>query len=207
MRPARHRIRPLLYMMIGILVGLGSGFILFWGFPAAEATISPSPVIETGSPAFGEGTETGQASAQFGMKVGAPAPDFVLEAVNGEEYRLSDLRGNVVLLNFWATWCGPCLVEMPLLEAAYQDHKDDGFLILAVNDGESVQEVRAFGEENGLSIPLLLDPGRIVQRLYEIRGYPSSVLIDEQGQIRFIHIGLVQERQLNDYLNELGIGL
>lgn len=204
MRTTGYRVHPLLYVFIGLLIGAGFGFILFWGFPVGDPAGPQrleSESVEAGAvvPVAGE-------DATFGMQVGALAPDFALEDVNGAAYRLSDLQGEVVLLNFWATWCGPCLVEMPLLESDYHAYKDDGFLVLAVNDGESRAEVEQFGQENGLSFPLLLDPGRVVQRLYQIRGYPSSVFIDVDGRIAFIHIGLLQESQLAGYMEALGFG-
>ena len=206
MRTDGPRFRSMILVLIGALAGAGFGLILFWGFPgSAQPTLQfsgPDPnAIEPGAlvPVSG-------GNAAFGVQVGASAPDFVLSDLDGQEFRLSDLRGNVVLLNFWATWCGPCTVEMPLLEADYQRYRDQDFIVLAVNDGESAALVEEFGQEHGLSFPLLLDPGRVVQRLYQVRGYPSSVFVDEQGQIKFVHIGLIQENQLTGYMEELGFG-
>ncbi|MGD8731468.1 MAG: redoxin domain-containing protein [Anaerolineales bacterium] len=203
MRSAGPRFHPFLYILIGVLVGGGFGFILFWGFPGIDPPSNlPSEFEDT---ALGqESVPVSAEGASFGMQVGALAPDFLLEDVNGEQYRLSEMRGQVVLLNFWATWCGPCLVEMSLLDSEYQEFSDEGLLIMAINDGESADKVEQFAEENELSLPLLLDPGRVVQRLYNIRGYPSSVFVDDEGRIKFIHIGLIQKSQLSNYLEELG---
>lgn len=203
MRTARQRLHPLIYILIGLLIGGGFGLILFWGFPTVGSISAAQPTLANGPVPESESVQVGGANAQTGLYSGAPAPDFALEDVTGKQYRLSDLRGKVVLLNFWATWCAPCLVEMPLLEAEYKESMDDDFLVLAVNDGEPLDQVKAFGAENGLSFPLLLDPGSVVQRLYKVRGYPSSVFIDEKGRIQIIHIGLMQERQLRGYLAEL----
>jgi thiol-disulfide isomerase/thioredoxin len=191
-------------MLIGLLLGGGFAFIVFWGFPSASEPGAISTGIENTTLQPGAVVPVSGENAASGVAVDAVAPDFVLEDISGEEYQLSDLRGQVVLLNFWATWCGPCLVEMPLLESDYQAYKNEGFIVLAVNDGESLQKVEQFGNENDLNIPLLLDPGRVVQRLYEIRGYPSSVFVDQDGRIKFIHIGLIQESQLTNYMEELG---
>jgi peroxiredoxin len=206
MYASSHRISPLTYILIGLLLGGGVGFILFWGFPGQEQSETVQPSMNSGTTVPGEVLSVPDEQASFGLQVGALAPDFVLEDAAGEEYRLSDLRGSIVLLNFWATWCGPCLVEMPLLETGYQAYKDEGFVVLAINDGESAEPVAEFGEENGLSFPLLIDPGRVVQRLYEIRGYPSSVFVDQEGRVKFIHIGLMQNNQLAAYMQDLGFG-
>jgi peroxiredoxin len=201
-----YRISPLTYILIGLLLGGGVGFLIFWGFPKQGQSETVPTGIDSDAIMPDEIISVSDGQASFGLQVGSPAPDFVLEDATGEEYRLSDLRGNIVLLNFWATWCGPCLVEMPLLETEYQVYKDEGFIILAVNDGESAERVANFGEENGLNFPLLLDPSGVVQRLYEIRGYPSSVFVDEEGRVKFIHIGLIQKNQLATYMQEIGFG-
>jgi peroxiredoxin len=206
MHSTNHRFHPLLYIIVGMLVGGGFGFIIFWGFPSGELDSASQAELDEGGVQQDTITLTSSDSAQFGMKIGALAPDFLLEDVAGEEYQLSDYRGKVVLLNFWATWCGPCLVEMPLLQSEYQAYKGDGLLVMAINNGESHDIVTAFGDENDLTFPLLLDPGSVVQRLYEIHGYPSSVFIDKEGHIRLVHIGLLQKRQLAGYLDELGFG-
>jgi peroxiredoxin len=148
---------------------------------AATSTLEPAPVI------------------------GAPAPDFELVNLQGEPITLSELRGGVVLLNFWATWCGPCRVEMPTLQDKYDELREAGFMVLGVNFDESHEAVRASREELGLSFPLLLDPGGRVQRLYNIRGYPSTVIVDEQGVIRIIHIGIITEGQLEGYLVQVDL--
>lgn len=206
MRTGSPWFRSLILVLIGVLAGAGFGFILFWGFPGDTSSMVQIPGAESDAIEPGALVPVSGGNAAFGVQVGASAPDFVLSDLDGQEFRLSDLRGNVVLLNFWATWCGPCAVEMPLLESDYQEYRDQGFIVLAVNDGESAALVEEFGLEHGLSFPLLLDPGRVVQRLYQVRGYPSSIFVDQQGQIRFVHIGLIQENQLASYMEELGFG-
>jgi peroxiredoxin len=206
MRPTGSRFHPLLNILVGVLLGGGFGLILFWGFPGSRQPNTASGDFEESALESGAVVPVSGESASFGMQVGAMAPDFLLEDLDGQEYRLSELRGQVVLLNFWATWCGPCLVEMPLLESEYQNYRSEGFLVIAVNDGESADKVERFGEEHELSFPLLLDPGRVVQRLYNVRGYPSSVFVDQEGFIRFVHIGLIQDSQLSNYMGELGFG-
>ncbi len=137
---------------------------------------------------------------------GALAPDFALKNLDGEVVRLSDFRGRPVLINLWATWCGPCRLEMPLFEERFQMFKDDGFVVLAVDFDEPAEAVAAFGDELGLTFDLLLDPGAKVQKLYRNRTYPSSFFVDREGVIQVQHIGVMTEGQLDGYLAELGLG-
>jgi thiol-disulfide isomerase/thioredoxin len=135
-------------------------------------------------------------------EVGAQAPDFTLDDLSGKPINLSDLRGQPVLLNFWATWCGPCRVEMPIIQESYND---GGFAVLAVNFDESRDNILPFVEDLKLSFPILLDPGGRIQELYRVRGYPTSVYIDVEGVIQFIHIGEVSTGDIEYYLSQLGV--
>ena len=135
--------------------------------------------------------------------VGSPAPDFELNNLTEEIFRLSDLRGKIVVINFWATWCEPCKVEMPFFEDLYSGSQKQ-LEILAVNFDEPPQKVQQFVEEYQLSFPVLLDPGGNVQSLYRVRGYPTTFILDEEGIVRYHHIGLITEGQLDHYLSELG---
>jgi peroxiredoxin len=137
--------------------------------------------------------------------VGAPAPDFTLLTPEGEVVRLSDLRGQIVLLNFWATWCEPCRNEMPLLNSRYERNRERGFVVLGVNFDESAAEVQAFAGELQISFPLLLDPGAEVQRMYRVRGYPSTFVVDREGRLVAEYIGLIREVQLDEELAQLGL--
>ncbi|MDA1330495.1 MAG: TlpA disulfide reductase family protein [Chloroflexi bacterium] len=137
-----------------------------------------------------------------GAAKGAQAPNFELEKPDGQFIALDEFRGEVVLLNFWATWCGPCRLEMPAIQQRYEQAD---FQVLAVNFDETADQVRAFMEELELTFPALLDPGGEIQRLYEVRGYPTSVFVDEKGIIQIIHIGLLSEDQLDGYLVEMGV--
>jgi len=132
------------------------------------------------------------------------APDFELETVDGDLVRLSDLRGEVVALNFWATWCAPCRLEMPDLQAR-ADAYGDRLTVLGVNFDETAEEVDAFRQEVGVRFPLLLDPGGEVQRLYRVLGYPTTFFIDSEGVIRIQHLGLMSAEQIDQYLEELGL--
>lgn len=137
--------------------------------------------------------------------VGAIAPDFELESIEGETVRLSDHRGKVVLINFWATWCGPCRVEMPALQNRFEAY-DGELVILAVDNDETLDRVVPFVQELGLTFTTLLDIGATTQDLYLIRGYPTSVFVDPDGIIQIIHIGIMTEGQLDDYISRIGLG-
>jgi peroxiredoxin len=121
--------------------------------------------------------------------LGSTAPDFVLDTLDGETVTLSDLRGQVVIINLWATWCVPCREEMPALESAWVDYQERGLVVLAVNQGESAERVRSFVDEQGWTLPVLLDPDEILRSLYQPRGYPTTYFIDRNGVIREIVFG------------------
>ena len=124
-------------------------------------------------------------------EVGHPAPDFTLPTLTGKTVRLSDYRGKkAVFINFWATWCAPCRLEMPTMEKAYQKYKAKGLEILAVSiDAGPKSAVKNFMDELGLTFPALLDPEMKVLQLYRLFAVPASFLIDKQGIIRFKELG------------------
>jgi peroxiredoxin len=180
-------------MAAGIVLGVVLGAVIFFGVPAqsvapsAEIELQPVPVNEPG------------------LLMGSPAPDFALSRPDGGAVRLADYRGQVVLLNFWATWCLPCRSEMPLIQQTYDDLGGQGFVALGVNFDESAAAVISFAEELELDFPLLLDPGGEVQRLYRVIGYPTSVILDREGRISAYHIGILAKSQLDDYLEQAGL--
>ncbi|MCZ7624558.1 MAG: thiol-disulfide oxidoreductase [Candidatus Methylomirabilota bacterium] len=119
------------------------------------------------------------------------APDFTLKTLEGNTVRLSEFRGKkVVLINFWATWCPPCRLEMPTMQQIYTEYRDKGFEILAVNiEADAKQEISDFVKELRLTFPILLDPDMKVLRKFRVIGLPVSILIDRQGIIRAKEIG------------------
>lgn len=133
-------------------------------------------------------------------EVGALAPDFTLENLDGELVSLSDFRGQNVLVNFWATWCGPCREEMPAIQARY--NRGD-FAVLAVDFGESAERVSGFLAEINVDLPVLLDLEGAVQELYRVRGYPTTFFIDRSGVIRFFHIGQMSAADIDSFLRQL----
>lgn len=139
-------------------------------------------------------------------EVGAFAPDFTLMDTAGQPVTLSELRGSVVLINFWATWCPPCRLEMPGIQDRYERHNGD-LVVLAIDNDEPLEQVTAFRDEMDLTFDLLLDPAARVQMLYRVRAYPTSMFVNEHGIIQFVHIGLMTEAQLDDYLSQMGLSI
>jgi len=127
-------------------------------------------------------SESPEASARAKVSMGETAPDFTLKTMQGEEVTLSELRGKVVLVNFWATWCPPCRQEMPSMEKLYQHLKGQYFEMLAINVEENGPEaVAAFLEDKSHSFPILFDPQAQVQRLYNVSRYPETFVVDRNG--------------------------
>lgn len=124
-------------------------------------------------------------------QTGFQAPDFELTGLAGETYRLTELRGRPLLVNFWASWCVPCRSEMPAMERVFQQYRARGFLILAVNttNQDRPAAVGAFTTELGLSFPILLDQDGSISDLYQLRALPTSFFIDERGTIKDVVIG------------------
>ncbi len=127
------------------------------------------------------------ASIPESPRVGFYAPSFSLPDLDGKEVTLSDLRGKVVLVNFWATWCGPCAIEMPSMEQLYREFHGEGFELLAISGDLQAQLVtKPFKEQFGLTFPILHDLHQEVNSAYHIRSIPASVLIGKDGVITYL---------------------
>ena len=120
---------------------------------------------------------------------GRPAPDFVLKSISGDNLRLSEYKGQVVMINFWATWCGPCRQEMPDLDALYKRYERFGFVLLGVNIDENDDKAQRMARELQISFPVLFDRDKEVSRLYQVDAMPTTVLIDQDGTVRHVHRG------------------
>jgi len=121
--------------------------------------------------------------------VQGPAPDFTLKSNRGKNLRLSDYRGQVVLLNFWASWCGPCRQEMPALEKLHQRYGSYGFTVLGVNVEENSTPARRMLREIPVSFPILFDTRNQVSKQYQVSAMPTTVMIDRDGNMRHLHKG------------------
>jgi peroxiredoxin len=120
---------------------------------------------------------------------GQSAPDFALKSNSGENLRLSEYRGDVVMINFWATWCGPCRQEMPLLEELYLRYQRVGFSVLGINIDDDSGKAMKMATELGVSFPVLFDTRKEVSKLYEVDAMPVTVLVDREGTVRYVHHG------------------
>jgi peroxiredoxin len=136
------------------------------------------------------------------------APDFTLRTMDGPNLRLQEQRGRVVLVNFWATWCGPCRQEMPQMNRLYEKYRASGFVLLGVNVDEDPRNAAAVASKLGVKFPVLLDTDKKVSRLYDLATMPSTVLIDRDGRVRYVHRGYTSgvedqyDRQIRELLKE-----
>jgi peroxiredoxin len=149
-----------LLLIVMIIIGLGIIILL---------QLKDSPFTPSGKPLIGKNV---------------PAPNFILPGLDGQKVSLTDFRGKIVFLNIWATWCAPCVAEMPSMEKLYQELKDEDFEILAVSVDESgAGAVSPFVEKYKLGFPVLLDTGGKIKDLYQTTGIPESFIIDKDGII------------------------
>jgi peroxiredoxin len=130
--------------------------------------------------------------------------DFTLTDLQGKMWSLRELKGKVVLVNFWATWCPPCRKEMPDLNALYLRFKDQGFVILAISD-EAADKVKPFIAERNISYPVMLDPGRKVNDLFQVEGIPKSFVYDREGKLVAQSIDMRTQKQFLEMLGQAGL--
>jgi peroxiredoxin len=132
----------------------------------------------------------GTAASQAAMPAtGSMAPNFTLKSSAGRNVKLSEHRGEVIMINFWATWCGPCRQEMPLLNRIHEQYRKAGFTLLGVNIDDRPDAAQSMAKKLGVTFPVLFDTEKRVSRLYDVNAMPSTVLIDRDGKVRYIHLG------------------
>lgn len=133
-----------------------------------------------------------------------PAPKFALQTLDGRSISLAGLRGKTVLIDFWATWCAPCVRSMPHIQKVHEDYKDQGLVVLGINN-ESPEKPRSFMKKNGYTFTVLTDPGSKVARAYGVRGIPTTYIVDPQGYVVTHTVGYKPESELREALEKAGL--
>jgi thiol-disulfide isomerase/thioredoxin len=173
-----------------ILLMIGSGLVLvavaaFWALPKGQE--KPETISALAVP----------------MAVDFPAPDIKLTDLRGSSVAFSDYKGRVILYNAWATWCPPCKDEMPTLEAYYQAHRREGFVVIAIEDGQPLSEVAAYVKEMGLTFPVWPDLKWVASETFGINNLPTSYVIDRSGIARLTWRGAITREALEQYVTPL----
>jgi thiol-disulfide isomerase/thioredoxin len=177
-------VRVFLLMISGaglILVGIAAGFFL----ANKQANNANQPTDFSAVPA----------------RVLYDAPVLTLDDIKGTANSLSNYLGQVVLVNLWATWCPPCKSEMPVLQEYYTRHKNEGFIVIAIEDGDPTSDVISFVNEYGLTFPVWLDPTYLASdQVFKTKNLPSSYVIDRTGRVRLAWIGAINSTNLDKYV-------
>ncbi|MBV6452709.1 MAG: Thiol-disulfide oxidoreductase ResA [Anaerolineales bacterium] len=177
---APSRLLPLILIGLGLILIGASAFYLYQNNPP-RADVGVVPAV-----------------ANY------PAPELTLTDLDGATHSLADYRGQVVLVNLWATWCEPCKEEMPALQAFYDKQKENGFVIIAINDGDPKEDVLQFVKDYQLTFPIWLDPTYIAtEQAFKTLGLPSSYVIDRSGMIRLRWMGGIERKTLEKYVTPI----
>ena len=189
-------------VLIGGLVILVVAFVflIFGGSLFGSDEASQPAVAEQ---AQGELTTVQLPASGPPLQVGDQPYEFALQGVDGQTVTLSQFIGRPILVNFWATWCGPCRIEMPEIQAIWEAHKDDGLVVLALDQDESAEDVQAYFDELGLTFTPLLDDGSRTAKSFGLQGtLPASVFINPDGEVSVIHRGVMTRGQLDSFLDQ-----
>ena len=152
--------------------------------PTSPATLAPSPFSSDMPP----------------LNLGEPAPPFALQGLDGTEVSLASLQGKVVVLNFWASWCGPCRKEMPDFQEAWEEHQDQGVVFVGIAVADTESDASRFAQQVGVTYPLALDATNEVARAYRLRAVPSTYFIDREGMLATTLHGLANQGALRIFL-------
>jgi peroxiredoxin len=210
----RQPFNPLPYIVLaGIILGIVLASNLALTPTTTAALPSPTPTESYPAAIVTSTTDTPRVikitpaiTTSAVAQTGKPAPDFRLKTLDGNEIKLSDLRGKTVLINLWASWCPPCRYEMPGIQAAYEKFNSKGLVVLGINftAQDNLQDVRDFVTELKLTFPILLDEsGDVSAGLYGMRGLPTSYFIDTQGILQRIQVGAMLPEKIEEFLLEI----
>jgi thiol-disulfide isomerase/thioredoxin len=147
-------------------------------------------------------TATTLAASVDSLRTGALAPAFALQSSSGKPLNLSDLKGQIVLVNFWASWCGPCRKEMPVLEQLNKQYRAKGVTLVGVNVEPDTAAAVDWLKATPVSFPILFDTDSKVSKLYQVEGMPNTVILDRTGKVRYIHRGYSPGAE-NEYLDQI----
>lgn len=172
---------PLLLLGLGLVLLGASAFFILLNRPVAQNDFTSVPV-----------------------RVSFPAPDLSLNDTQGVSRSLADYRGQVVLVNLWATWCPPCKEEMPTLQAFYDKQQENGFVIIAINDGDPTADVLQFVKDYKLTFPVWLDPTyKATEQAFHTQNLPTSFVIDRSGTIQLMWVGGISPAMLEEHVTPL----
>lgn len=192
--PSEKRARRPLGPQVVALLLVGAGLIVLG---AAALVLLPRPAVSAGEP------DPESFARAVPVRVDFAAPDLRLTGLDGLPVALSDYLDQVVLVNNWATWCPPCKAEMPTLQAYFEAHRQQSFVVIAIEAGEPVDQVQAFARDYGLTFPVWPDPGVQALRLFRNETLPNSYVIDRQGQVRLAWSGAISMQTLEQYVTPL----
>lgn len=192
-----HTMTPILPLLLTLALALSLACTQRPPTDTPTPAPSPTPTVPTPAPTLppsalaGEGVE---------LKVGEAAPAFALQGLDGNEVSLAALDGKVVVLNFWASWCQPCRLEMPDFQEAWKEHRDQGVVFVGIAVDDLASEASKFAEQVGVTYPLALDATGDVARAYALRGLPSTYFIDREGKLVSKLVGLANQGALRIFL-------
>jgi thiol-disulfide isomerase/thioredoxin len=147
---------------------------------------------------FPQGTLVGANNSATGINPGDIAPNFRLQLTNEQGLYLSDLQNHPILINFWATWCGPCRLEMP--EIVHHATAHDNLIVIAINVQEELEPIEAFASDFNMTMPVVRDPDAEIRDLYQVRGMPTSIFIDAEGKVAIYKEGVLSPKMLEESL-------
>ena len=137
------------------------------------------------------------------LEEGDNAPDFVLTDLEGNSHKLSDYKGQGVFLNFWGTWCEPCIEEMPAIDRQYKEFKDQGVTVLSVNIAQSNMEVSSFRDQLGVTFPIVIDKNKSVMEAYNVTWLPATILVNPEGKIQKIFTGGLTDETVGEFMESI----
>ena len=193
-------------ILIVLVIGMFGWAIFEYVGPLGDSEAENDTMYDdriTAMPQEDSGSGDAAESDEVGLERGNLAPDFEVTTLNGEQVRLSDYRGERIMLNFWATWCPPCRAEMPDMQKLYEE---EDVTILAVNMTETESNIEAVGtfvDDYELTFPILMDETSDVMTSYKIQAYPTSYMIDSNGRIQHVSLGAMNHDQMLQLLNKM----